>query len=379
MKWLPFVLRNLKRKKTRTLLTIGSIAVALFLFALLVTIDTALNMGVNVAGADRLIVRNKVSLIMPLPLSYQQRMRQIDHVTEATHASWFGGVYQDPKNFFAQFAIDTPTYRTVFPEFVMPDDEWQAFLDDREGAVVGRVTAERFGWQVGDRIPIQGTIWPGNWEFNLRAIYDGVQDETDTSQFWFHWEYLEESRSYGKGTVGWYTVKIDDPDNAVNVAAEVDDRFANSAWETSTETERAFAAGFAKQVGNIRLIVLSIGAVVLFTLLLVAGTTMAMAVRERTPELGVIKTLGVTDTGVLALVLTEAVLLAVVGGALGLGLAKLFTLGGDPTNGLLPVYHLGTDKIVMGMVLALFVGLAAGAIPALDAMRLQIVDALRRV
>lgn len=379
MKWLPFVLRNLKRKKTRTLLTIGSIAVALFLFALLVTIDTALNMGVNVAGADRLIVRNKVSLIMPLPLSYQQRMRQIDHVTEATHASWFGGVYQDPKNFFAQFAIDTPTYRTVFPEFVMPDDQWQAFLDDREGAVVGRVTAERFGWQVGDRIPIQGTIWPGNWEFNLRAIYDGVQDETDTSQFWFHWEYLEESRSYGKGTVGWYTVKIDDPDNAVNVAAEVDDRFANSAWETSTETERAFAAGFAKQVGNIRLIVLSIGAVVLFTLLLVAGTTMAMAVRERTPELGVIKTLGVTDTGVLALVLTEAVLLAVVGGALGLGLAKLFTLGGDPTNGLLPVYHLGTDKIVMGMVLALFVGLAAGAIPALDAMRLQIVDALRRV
>jgi len=379
MKWLPFVLRNLKRKKTRTLLTIGSIAVALFLFALLVTIDTALNMGVNVAGADRLIVRNKVSLIMPLPLSYQQRMRQIDHVTEATHASWFGGVYQDPKNFFAQFAIDTPTYRTVFPEFVMPDDQWQAFLDDREGAVVGRVTAERFGWQVGDRIPIQGTIWPGNWEFNLRAIYDGVQDETDTSQFWFHWEYLEESRSFGKGTVGWYTVKIDDPDNAVNVAAEVDDRFANSAWETSTETERAFAAGFAKQVGNIRLIVLSIGAVVLFTLLLVAGTTMAMAVRERTPELGVIKTLGVTDTGVLALVLTEAVLLAVVGGALGLGLAKLFTLGGDPTNGLLPVYHLGTDKIVMGMVLALFVGLAAGAIPALDAMRLQIVDALRRV
>ena len=176
MKWLPFILRNLKRKKTRTLLTVGSIAVALFLFGLLVTIDTALNMGVNVAGADRLIVRNKVSLIMPLPLSYQQRIRQIDHVTEVTHASWFGGVYQDPKNFFAQFAIDTKTYRTVFSEFVMPDDQWQAFLDDRQGAVVGRVTAERFGWEVGDRIPIQGTIWPGNWEFNLRAIYAGRAD-----------------------------------------------------------------------------------------------------------------------------------------------------------------------------------------------------------
>lgn len=379
MKWLPFILRNLKRKKTRTLLTVGSIAVALFLFGLLVTIDTALNMGVNVAGADRLIVRNKVSLIMPLPLSYQQRMRQIDHVSEATHASWFGGVYQDPKNFFAQFAIDTKTYRTVFSEFVMPDDQWQAFLDDRQGAVVGRVTAERFDWEVGDRIPIQGTIWPGNWEFNLRAIYDGIQDEADTSQFWFHWEYLEESRPYGKGTVGWYTVQIDDPDNAVTVAKTIDDRFANSTWETSTETEKDFAAGFAKQVGNIRLIVLSIGGVVMFTLLLVTGTTMAMAVRERTPELGVLKTLGVSDTGVLLLVMAEALLLAVVGGALGLGLAKLFTLGGDPTKGMLPVFHLGTDKLVIGLVLALFVGLTAGAIPAMDAMRLNIVDALRRV
>ncbi len=379
MKWLPFVLRNLKRKKTRTLLTVGSIAVALFLFGLLVTIDTALNMGVNVAGADRLIVRNKVSLIMPLPLSYQQRMRQIDHVSEATHASWFGGVYQDPKNFFAQFAIDTKTYRTVFSEFVMPDDQWQAFLDDRQGAVVGRVTAERFGWEVGDRIPIQGTIWPGNWEFNLRAIYDGIQDEADTSQFWFHWEYLDESRSYGKGTVGWYTVQIDDPDNAVTVAKTIDDRFANSTWETSTETEKDFAAGFAKQIGNIRLIVLSIGGVVMFTLLLVTGTTMAMAVRERTPELGVLKTLGVSDTGVLLLVMAEALLLAVVGGALGLGLAKLFTLGGDPTKGMLPVFYLGTDKLVIGLAVALFVGLVAGAIPAMDAMRLNIVDALRRV
>ncbi len=379
MKWLPFILRNLKRKKTRTLLTVGSIAVALFLYGLLVTIDTALNMGVNVAGADRLVVRNKVSLIMPLPLSYQQRMRQIDHVSEATHASWFGGVYQDPKNFFAQFAIDTKTYRTVFSEFVMPDDQWQAFLDDRQGAVVGRVTAGRFGWEVGDRIPIQGTIWPGNWEFNLRAIYDGIQDEADTSQFWFHWEYLDESRSYGKGTVGWYTVQIDDPDNAVTVAKTIDDRFANSTWETSTETEKDFAAGFAKQIGNIRLIVLSIGSVVMFTLLLVTGTTMAMAVRERTPELGVLKTLGVSDTGVLLLVMAEALLLAVVGGALGLGLAKLFTLGGDPTKGMLPVFYLGTDKLVIGLAVALFVGLVAGAIPAMDAMRLNIVDALRRV
>jgi putative ABC transport system permease protein len=379
MRFLPFILRNLKRKKTRTLLTVGSIAVALFLFGLLATIDTALNMGVDVAGADRLIVRNRISLIMPLPLSYQERMRQIGHVTEATHASWFGGIYQEPKNFFPQFAIDTETYRTVFPEFLIPDEQWQAFLEDREGAVVGRYTADRFGWEVGDRIPLQGTIWPGAWEFNLRAIYDGEQAETDTSQFWFHWDYLEESRPWGKGTVGWYTVQVDDPDHAVGVARSIDDRFANSAWETSTETEKAFAAGFAKQVGNIRLIVLSIGAVVLFTLLLVTGTTMAMAVRERTPEIGVLKTLGFGDTGILAMVLAESVLLALVGGAIGLGFAKLFTMGGDPTGGLLPVFHLGTDKIVFGAALTLLVGLGAGLIPAMDAMRLRIVDALRRV
>ena len=379
MKWLIFILRNLKRKKTRTLLTVGSIAVALFLYGLLVTIDTALNMGVDVAGADRLVVRNKVSLIMPLPLSYQQRMRQIDNVTEATHATWFGGVYQEPKNFFAQFAIDTDTYRLVFPEFLMPDDQWQDFLDDREGAVVGRITADRFQWEVGDRIPIQGTIWPGTWEFNIRAIYDGKQAETDTSLFWFHWKYLEERRSFGKGTVGWYTVQIDDPDNAVTVAKSIDERFANSTWETSAETERDFAAGFAKQVGNIRLIVLSIGGVVMFTLLLVTGTAMAMAIRERTPEIGVLKTLGFGDTGVLALVLAESTLLAVVGGTIGLGLAKLFTLGGDPTGGMLPIFHLGTDKMIIGAVLTILVGLAAGAIPAADAMRLKIVDALRRV
>jgi putative ABC transport system permease protein len=379
MRFLPFILRNLKRKKTRTLLTVGSIAVALFLFGLLTTIDTALNMGVEVAGADRLVVRNRISLIMPLPLSYQERMRQFEHVTEATHATWFGGIYQEPKNFFPQFAIDTDSYRTVFAEFVMPDEEWQAFVGDREGAVVGRYTADRFDWKVGDRIPLQGTIWPGTWEFNIRAIYDGELAETDTSQFWFHWSYLEESRQWGKGIVGWYTVQVDDPDNAVGVAKTIDDRFANSAWETSTETEKAFAAGFAKQVGNIRLIVLSIGAVVLFTLLLVTGTTMAMAVRERTPEIGVLKTLGFGDRGVLAMVLAESLLLAVVGGALGLGCAKLFTLGGDPTGGMLPVFHLGADKLVIGGVLTVVVGLAAGLIPAMDAMRLRIVDALRRV
>jgi len=381
MKYLPFIFRNLFRKKTRTILTIGSIAVALFLFGLLVTIETALNAGVDVAGVDRLIVRNKISLIMPLPLSYQERLRQIDNVSEATFATWFGAIYQEPKNFFPQFAIDTDTYRTVFPEYEITDQEWRSFLADQEGAVVGRVTADRFGWNVGDRIPLQGTIWTGTWEFNIRAIYDGESAGVDESQFWFQWKYLEERRqtSFGGGTVGWYTVKIDDPDHAVTVTRTIDERFANSAYETSTETEQAFAAGFAKQIGNIRMLILSIGAVVLFTLLLVTGNAMAMAVRERVPELGVLKTLGFGDRTILFLVLAESLVIALVGGSLGIGLAKLFTMGGDPTGGMLPVFYLSIGDIFLGAGIALFVGLAAGSIPALTAMNLRIVDALRRV
>ena len=245
--------------------------------------------------------------------------------------------------------------------------------------MVGRSTAERFKWNLGDRVPIKGTIFQGAWEFNIRAIYEGKTAEADETQFWFHYDYLDERRQWGKGLIGWYTVKIDDPDTAVEVAEAIDERFRNSAWETSTETEKAFAAGFAKQIGNIRLIVLSIGAVVLFTLLLVTGSAMATAVRERIPELGVLKTLGFGDGTVLGLVLAESVLIALVGGGLGIGMAKLFTLGGDPTNGMLPFFYLGPDSMALGLGLALFVGLVAGLIPAVTAMRLRIVDALRRV
>ncbi|MEJ2190163.1 MAG: FtsX-like permease family protein [Acidobacteriota bacterium] len=379
MKFLPFIFRNLFRKKTRTILTIGSIAVALFLYGLLVTIETALNAGVDVAGVDRLVVRNKISLIMPLPLSYQERIRQIDHVSEVTFATWFGAIYQDPKNFFPQFAIDTESYRTVFPEFRIADDQWQSFLADRQGAVVGKTTAERFGWKVGDRIPLQGTIWTGTWEFNIRAIYQGSRAGDDETQFWFHWKFLEESRQWGKGTVGWYTVKVDDPDNSLMVSRNIDETFANSAYETSTETEQAFAASFAKQIGNIRMLVLSIGAVVLFTLLLVTGNTMAMAVRERVPELGVLKTLGFSDATVLFLVLTESLIIAAIGGVLGVGLVKLFTLGGDPTGGMLPMFYFSPGEMAVGIGIAVAVGLAAGSIPAVTAMHLRIVDALRRV
>ncbi len=379
MKFFRLVWSNLLRKKTRTTLTIGSFAVALFLFGLLVTIQTAFNQGVEVAGVDRLVVRNKISLIMPLPLSYQQQMLQIPGVKAVTFATWFGGYYQDPKNFFPQFAIQKETWLKMYPEFQVPKDQWSAFLADREACIVGQKTAQKYGIKVGDRIPIVASIWGGVWEFNVRGIYTGVRTEDDTTQLWFRWDYLDERRQWGKGTVGWYVVRVENPDDAMAVAKAIDGRFANSSWETKTDTERAFAAGFVKQMGNIKLLILVIGGVVFFTLLLVTGNTLAMSVRERTGELAVLKTLGFTDVAVLWLVLGESLLYSAQGGILGLAAVKLFTLHGDPTGGFLPLFYLPPSKMILGLLVALATGAAAGIIPAVLAMRLRIVDALRRV
>ncbi len=379
MKFFRLVWSNLLRKKVRTTLTIGSFAVALFLFGLLVTIQTAFNQGVEVAGADRLVVRNKISLIMPLPLSYEQQMLQIPGVKAVTFATWFGGYYQDPKNFFPQFAIQKETWLKMYPEFQVPKDQWSAFLADREACIVGRKTAQKYGIKAGDRIPIVASIWGGVWEFNVRGIYDGARTEDDTTQLWFRWDYLDERRQWGKGTVGWYVVRVENPDESMAVAKAIDGRFANSSWETKTDTERAFAAGFVKQMGNIKLLILVIGSVVFFTLLLVTGNTLAMSVRERTGELAVLKTLGFTDAAVLWLVLGESLLYSAQGGILGLAAVKLFTLHGDPTGGFLPLFYLPPSKMLLGLLVALATGAAAGIIPAVLAMRLKIVEALRRV
>lgn len=379
MKFFRLVWSNLLRKKVRTTLTIGSFAVALFLFGLLVTIQTAFNQGVEVAGVDRLVVRNKISLIMPLPLSYEQQMLQIPGVKAVTFATWFGGYYQDPKNFFPQFAIQKETWLKMYPEFKVPKDQWSAFLADREACIVGRKTAQKYGIKVGDRIPIVASIWGGVWEFNVRGIYTGARTEDDTTQLWFRWDYLDERRPWGKGTVGWYVVRVENPDDAMAVAKAIDGRFANSSWETKTDTERAFAAGFVKQMGNIKLLILVIGGVVFFTLLLVTGNTLAMSVRERTGELAVLKTLGFTDSAVLWLILGESLLYSAQGGILGLAAVKLFTLHGDPTGGFLPLFYLPPSKMLLGLLVALATGAAAGIIPAVLAMRLKIVDALRRV
>lgn len=379
MKYLGLVWANLARKKLRTTLTVGSFTVALFLFGLLVTIRGAFSGGADVAGVDRLTVINKTSLIMPLPYSYRDRLLRVPGVAAVTFATWFGGVYQDERNFFPQFAVDRDTWFKVYSEYVVPEEQLASFMGDRQGCLVGRSLAKRFGWKVGDRIPLRGTIWTGTWEFNLDGVYEGNRPDVDTSQMLFRYDYLEEQRRFGKGTVGWYVVKLANPDDAVKVTAAIDSGFANSPYETLTQTEKAFAASFAKQMGNIGLLVLTIGAVVFFTLLLVTGNTMAIAVRERTGEFAVLKTVGFQDAGILGLVLGESVLIAGQGGALGLALAKLFTLGGDPTRGMLASFYLPWSSIGLGFCLALVVGAAAGALPAISAMRLGVVDALRRV
>jgi len=380
MKYRHLVIGNLFRKKIRTTLTLGSFAVALFLFGLLAVVRGAFNQGLEVAGADRLVIVNKVSIIQPLPIAYKERLLQIPGVKQVTHANWFGGVYQDERNFFPQFAIDDETYRQIFPEFIIPDEQWKAYLGDREGCIVGEDLVKRFKWKIGDRVPIKGTIFPGTWEFNVRGIYRGSRAQDDTTQFWFHYKYLEERQNpYWKGLIGWYTLRIDDPNNGVRIAKAIDGSFANSPWETKTDTEKAFATGFLKQAGNIEFLMLSIGSVVFFTLLLVTGNTMAIAVRERMRELAVLKAVGFSDGFVLSLVLGESLLLAAVGGGLGLVLVKLFTLHGDPTRGMLPFFYLPLNAVIAGVALALTVGIIAGILPALAAMRLRVVDALRRV
>lgn len=380
MKYLPLLFANLLRRKVRTVLTVGSFAVAMFLFCLLVTIRAAFTMGVDLAGADRIIVINKVSLIQPLPIAYKDRILRQRGAKEATFANWFGGVYQDEKNFFPQFAIDHETYRSIYDEFLVPEDQWQAFLADKQGAVVGKATADRFGFKVGDRVPIKGAIFPGDWEFNVRGIYTGKRPNDDLTQFWFRWDYLKEKAPpWAQNQVGWYTVRVAPGADGAQVAKGLDDTFANSAWETRTQPESAFMQSFVEQMGNIEFLMGAIGSVVFFTLLLVTGNTMATSVRERTAELAVLKTVGFTDRGVLALVLAESLLVAILGAALGILLAKAFTLQGDPTNGMLASFYLPPWGIAVAGTLGIMVGLLAGLLPALAAMRLQVVEALRRV
>ena len=381
MKYLPLLWSSLWRKKVRTVFTVLSVFVAFLLFGLLMTIRTAFSFGIDMAGLDRLILIHKVSLIMPLPVSYLERLRATEGVTLASHQTWFGGVYQDPANFFAQMAVEPEPFLQLYPEIRVPAEQLTAWKNDRQGALVGIDLARRFGWKVGDRVPIQGTIWQPKsgqvWEFNVAGIYD-ADPGFDKTQFFFRYDYLDENRQGGAGLVGWYVVRIDDPGQSQAMAARFDDMFANSSAETKTTTEKGFVEGFAKQVGDIGTIMIAIVGAVLFTMLLVAANTMAQSVRERTNEVGVLKTLGFSSGQILALVLGESLLIALIGGAAGLGVAWLIVQQGDPTNGMLPVFMLPSRDVALGGALVVLLGLVAGAWPAATAMHLKITDALRR-
>jgi putative ABC transport system permease protein len=383
MKFLHLILSNLSRKKLRTILTVGSFAVALFLFAFLAVVKGAFGRGADIAGADRLVTINRISIIQPLPLSYRDQILHIPGVKSITHNNWFGGVYQDEKNFFPQFVIDPENQRQVMSELVVSDDQWQKFVADREGAIVGAATAQRFGWKIGDRIPIKNVSYgtSGTWEFNLDGIYHSAHTGGDQTQFWLQWDYFEERvPERFKGNVGWYVLRLDNPDDAPRVAKAIDDTFTNSSYETKTETESAFAAGWVKQFGNIEFLILSIGAVVFFTLLLITGNTMAIAVRERVGELAVLKAIGFSDFSVLVLVLAESLLIALLGGVLGLGFAMLAVpVLGNALNGLLPELILSPAILSLGLGTALLIGAAGGILPGVGAMRMRVVNALRRV
>lgn len=383
MKFLPLIWHNLMRRKVRTISTLLVILVAFVLYGYLSALSAGFNAGVDFADADRLVLIHKVSLIQLLPINYQARIAATPGVVDVCHFTYFGGIYQKPSNFFMQMPVDPECALRMYPEFLMPEAQKKAWIADRTGAMVGRATANRFGWKVGDRVPLEATIWQKkdgsrSYTFTIDAIFDGATKGTDTSGFFFHYDYFDEARLFGRGMVGWYVIRVDRPEHAAAVAKRLDATFANSSEETKTTPEKAFAQAFVNQIGDIGLIVRSILGAVFFTLLLVAGNTMAQAVRERTNELAVLKTLGYTNLGVLVLVLVESCGLAVAGGGLGLALVGVLTSAGDPTGGLIPGFILRTTDVLVGIGLVVTLGLVAGVFPALGAMRLRIVDALRR-
>jgi putative ABC transport system permease protein len=386
MKFLPLVLRNLMRRKVRTIFTTLSITVAFLLFGVLMAIRAAFSMGVDIAGADRLMVIHRVSIIQPLPSSYGPKIRATPGVTDLTHANWFGGYYQEPSNFLANMAVDPESWLRIYPEFKVPEDQKQAWFKDRTGAIVGIDSARKYNWKVGDRVPLISPIYRkpdgSPWDFTIDGIYDATAPGVDKTQFFFHYDYMNETLKAAKvgfsDIIGWYVFKVADPSTADQLAKRVDAMFENSSAETKTATEKVFTAEWAKQVGDIGSIMIAIAAVVMGFILFVAGNAMAQSIRERINELGVLKTLGYQDGRILAIVLLESFTLAVIGGGIGLALAWVLIAQGDPTGGFLPIFHFPPRDLVFGIALVALLGLGTGLLPALQASRLKIVDALRR-
>jgi len=384
VRFIPLVLANLRRRKLRTVFTLASITVAFLLYGLLAAVKNGFEAGVELAGADRLIAIHKVSLVQPLPSSYQARIAAVPGVSLVTHSTWFGGKFQDDRNVLQTFPVEPQSYLEMYPEYLAPADQKRRWLADREGLLVGRAIADRYGWKVGERVPVKSDIFARQngsytWEFVIDGIFDNRDPSGDTNSMLFHYDYFDEARAIGKGTIGWYIIRINDPNNATQIASAIDGLFTNSSAETRTGTEKAFIQGFAKQTGDIGAIVTSIGIAVFFTMLLVSGNTMAQSVRERTNELAVMKTLGFSDRQVLTLVLAESLAITLIGGAIGtVGALVIVGKTGAVLSQYLSAFILTGKALAVGVLLMVLLGLVAGALPALRASRLQIAEALRR-
>jgi putative ABC transport system permease protein len=378
------VLRNALRHKLRTGLTVLGLVVAVLAFGLLQTVVQAWYAGAEAASATRLITRNSISLVFPMPLTYREKIRQLPGVSAVSYANWFGGVYITEKNFFPQFAVEPLSYFALYPEYVVPPEQFREFVRDRRGAVIGRKIADIHGIKVGDVVPIRGTIFPGNWEFVVRAIYDGAQAGTDTSQFFFHWEYLNEtvrkSAPRRGNQVGVYVIGLTSADRAAEVAQALDATFRNSLAETLTETEKAFQLGFVAMTEAIVVAIRVVSFLVIFIILAVMANTMAMTARERVAEHATLKALGFGPGFLAALIAGESLAIALVGGLLGIvctfPVAHEF---GRAMGTLFKVFEVGNDTVLMQLAAIVIVGTAAAVVPAVRAARVRIVDGLRNV
>jgi putative ABC transport system permease protein len=377
--------KNLFRKKLRAGLMLVSILIAFLIFGVLAGFERAFNAGEDVAAADRLVVVNKINFTQPLPFAYFNRVRGIEGVREATHLNWFGGYYQDPKNFMVVMAVDPETYMQVYDDQIdVAADARAAFVRERTGALVGETMLKKWGWKVGDRVPIMSNIFTQKngsrtWDFTIVGAIKSRKPNVDANFMVFHYQYFNETQNLGKDMIGWMALNTTAPSANERVAKAIDQMFANSLYETSTDTEKAFNKAFAAQLGNIALIVALVVGAAFATILMIVGNTMVMAVRERTREIGVLKTLGFPNGRILRLVLGESVLLALLGGLPGIALAALFAAAMETSVGnFIPGFAVTPGIAITAVALMLGLGFATGLIPALSAMRLKIATALGR-
>jgi putative ABC transport system permease protein len=382
MKFVGLILKSARRSKRRTALTVLSVAIAVFLFASLRAILDGFNAAAEASSSTRIVTIRSTSLIFSMPTSHGETIRNTAGVRDITWANWFGGIYKDPRNFFAQFAIEPESYLRLYPEIQLAPEERRAFLDDRTGCIVGDGLARRFGWKTGDRIVLQvgiPTYGTQDFTFTIRGVYRVASNAVDNQSMFFQWKYADE-RSIVKGQVGWYVVQINDPDQASSVATAIDRQFANTPNETKTDTERQFQSSFASMFGNLSLLLGSIALAVVITTLFVAANTMAMSVRERTTEIAVMRTLGFPAYMIFLFIAGEALLMSVAGGLVGALLARAVVSGELlAVSSFIPAFGVSGENVAIGVALSAFIGVLAGIVPATMAARLRIVDALRRV